>query len=339
MKGVRLLGNCQVQIADLPDPTPQPDEAVIRVTASGVCGSELGGFRGPKALPSNNGHEVAGIVEDPNGHTEWKAGDRVGVFTLQGCGECRWCRKGWDDLCPSVRPPKATHSQLTCSRARSLVRLDDLEDMEVDAPLAVLFFGDGMGVPFGASTRAQVGPGDITCVLGCGPVGLGMVLLQTFLGARVIAVEVNPVRLELAQEFGAWKTLNPSETDNIAQTLRDLTGGIGPQKCFEAAGRQETLDLALEATAPEGLIVQVGQGPIQLNPNKLIGKRNLTIKGNWICHPGECPRLLEMQRKGLRAERLITAAYPFTEAQQAFQEAADGKQAKIILTYGIWPGS
>lgn len=330
MKGVRLLGNSQVEIADLPDPKPDADQVLIRVTASGVCGGEVKAYKGEKAMESNPGHEVAGIVEDPNGHPQWQKGDRVGIFTLQGCGYCRWCRMGKNDFCKEVKTPRATHSEFTCSRATAMVKLDDT----MDDGLAVLIFGDGMGVPYGASTRAKVGPGDITCVLGCGPVGLGMVIMQSFLGAHVIAVDVNPVRLAFAKKFGAWRTINSAETPDLVAALKDATDGIGPNKSFEAVGRQETLDTAMAATANEGIIVQVGHGKQTLDPQKLIARRNLTIFGNWIYHPGEYKNLLAMQKAGLGAERLITATYHFTEAPRAYQEAAEGTQAKIILTYG-----
>jgi len=330
MKGVRLLGNCQVEITDLPNPTPTAEQVLIKVTASGICGGEVHAYKGPNAMTANPGHEVSGIVEDPNGHAQWKKGDRVGIFTLQGCGYCRWCRMGKGDFCEKVWIPSPTHCEYCVSRATGMVKLPD----DVDGPLAVLICGDGMGVPYGASTRAKVGPGDITCVFGCGPVGLGMVVVQSYLGAHVIAVDVNPVRLRFAKQFGAWQTLNPTETPNMAAALRDMTDGIGPNKCFEAAGRQDTLDIAMEATAPEGLIVQVGHGKQAIDPQRLICRRNLTIFGNWVYHPGEFPTLLAMQRNGLRAERLITGLYHFTEAAKGYKGAADGTEAKVILTYG-----
>ncbi|NOZ21901.1 MAG: zinc-binding dehydrogenase [Planctomycetes bacterium] len=329
MKGVRFLGNCQVEVTDLPDPTPDPDQVLIKITASGICGGEVKAYKREEGMDANPGHEVAGIVEDPNGHAQWQKGDRVGIFTLQGCGYCRWCRMGKNDFCAEVKIPKATHSEYTCSRATAMVKLDD----DIDDPLAVLIFGDGMGVPYGASTRAKVGPGDVTCVFGCGPVGLGMCIMQSFLGAHVIAVDVVPKRLELAKKFGAWQTIDAAKTEDMVAALRDMTDGIGPDKCFEAVGCQETLDIAMEATAPEGLIVQVGHGKQTLDPQKLISKRNLTIFGNWIYHPGEYTKLLDMQRNGLHAEKLITSTYHFTEAPAAYKAAAEGSDAKIILTY------
>ena len=198
----------------------------------------------------------------------------------------------------------------------------------------MLLGGDGLGVPYGASMRAGVKEGDVTCVLGCGPVGLGMVMVQAFLGAWVIAVDVNEYRLGLAKKLGARQTVNPNETPDVVKALKDLADGIGPDKCFEAAGKQPTLDWALQATRPEGLIVQVGHGEQTMNPQKLIAKRNLTIMGNWICHRGDYAGMLQMCRAGLEPERLITNIYPFKEAAAAYERFAAGQEAKIILEWG-----
>lgn len=329
MRGVKFLGNNELTVTDLDIPSLEADEVLVKVTASGLCGGELKALRKPEGHPTNNGHEVTGVVEDPNGHSQFAKGDRVGIFTIQGCGHCHWCKKGLDLFCSEVRAPSGGHAEYVVSRATSLVKLDDL-GMELSDTLAVLLFGDGMGVPYGASTRAKVGPDDVTCIFGCGPVGLGMVIVQAYLGARVIAIDVNPVRLEFAKKLGAAETFVWNQ-DTLVEDLKKATDGIGPDKCFEAVGRQDTLDLALEATAPGGAIVLAGHGEQTMDPQKLIAFRNLTVMGNWVYHPGEYKKLLEMQKNGLGAERLVTATYPLSEAPRAYKEAADGTQAKIIF--------
>jgi threonine dehydrogenase-like Zn-dependent dehydrogenase len=204
---------------------------------------------------------------------------------------------------------------------------------DISFPLAVLLGGDGLGVPMGATWKAGVKPGDVTCVIGCGPVGLGMVMCQAYLGAKVIAVEPNPARRALAMKLGAWQTLDPTAVPDPAQALRDLTEGIGPEKVFEASGRQESVDLYMNATAPEGIVVIVGHGKQQLDPQKLIIKRNLTVMGNWICHPALYPRMLSFARSGLEPQRLITGVYPFMQAQTAFERCEAGLEAKAILEW------
>ena len=329
MLSIKLLGNKKLEIAEVPNPTPAKDEVLIKVKASGVCGGEMPGFRAEKGSGTNDGHEVAGAVADPNGHAQWRKGDEVVIFTLQGCGKCRWCRQGKDTFCHDVRGPKAAHSQFITARAGSMAR----KPADISFPLAVLLGGDGLGVPMGATWKANVQPGDVTCVLGCGPVGLGMVMCQAYLGAKVIAVEPNPLRRDLAMRLGAWQTLDPKGVPDAAKALRDMTDGIGPEKVFEASGRQESVDLYMNATAPEGVVVIVGHGKQQLDPQRLICKRNLTIMGNWIVHPALYPRMLAFARSGLEPERLITGVYPYKKAQTAFERAEQGIEAKVVLAW------
>jgi len=329
MQGVRFLGNSKVEIAELPDPTPAEDEVLIRTKATGICGSELKAYRGADPMPTNAGHEIAGVIEDPNGHPQWQKGDEVVIFTIQGCGRCRWCRQKKDDFCSDIMKIGGWHAEFCTARATGMERKPE----DISFPIAVLLGGDGLGVPYGASTRAGVQEGDVTCVFGCGPVGLGMVMVQAFLGAWVIAVDVNEYRLGLAKKLGARHTLNPNDTPDVVNALKELVDGIGPDKSFEAAGKQPTLDWALAATRPEGIIVQVGHGPQTLNPQQLIAKRNLTIMGNWICHRGDYDGMLRMCRAGLQPERLITRIYPFREAAEAYERFAAGQEGKVILEY------
>jgi len=143
MKSVHILGNCKVEIAEYPMPEPKENEVLVKVTASGVCGGEMHSFRGPNAMDMNGGHEVAGIIADPHGHPQWEEGERVGIFTLGGCGKCRWCRQGRDTFCAEVGTPRACHSEYIAVKANAMVKLCD----DVSASVAVLLCGDGLGGP------------------------------------------------------------------------------------------------------------------------------------------------------------------------------------------------
>ncbi len=329
MLGLHVLGKGKVEIAEFPMPEPREDEVLIEVTASGVCGSEMGSVRGDAPMAANAGHEVAGIVADPNGHPQWEEGDRVGIFTLQGCGKCRWCRAGQDTFCAEMRVPAATHSQYVTSRATSMVRLPE----DVTNPIAVLLCADGIGVPYGATTRAGVKCGDITCVFGCGPVGLGMVLMQSYLGAFVIAVEPSEARRNLAVKMGARQTIDPTAEGDVAAKLIGMSDGIGPDFAFECSGRQDTVDWAMTATRPEGTIVMVGHGQQSIDPQRLIIKKNHRMMGNWIAHPGTYPAMLAAFRDGLDLPRLITGMYKYDDAQEAYDQMLAGTCGKLMLLW------
>jgi len=328
MRGVRFLGNSKVEIAELPHPDIGAGDVLVKVGVSAICGSEMGQYRGENPLDGNPGHEVMGIVADPNGSKRFRAGDRVGVSTIQGCGDCFWCLQGKPDFCKEGRGLNNTHSEFVVSKEIWLHRLAD----DIDEATGVLLAGDGLGVPYGASMRSGTEAGDVNCVFGVGPVGLGVTLVQTFMGARVIAVDINPHRLELASQMGAWKTINSAETDDLGSALLDLTGGLGPNKCFECCGKQDTLDVALDTTIPEGIVMIIGGGQQSVNPQRLVYGGNLRIMGNWVCHFSDYEGMVTMVRNGLQASRIVTNRFPLGQAEEAYRRFSEGLEGKVLLT-------
>ena len=328
-------------MTDLPDPEVGPGDMLVRVKASAICGSEMETFIPPGGLEGNPGHEVMGVVEDPNGSKRFKKGDRVGVATLQGCGECFWCRQGKQDFCKKASVLKNAHSEYVVGKEIWMQPVPD----DITDPLAVMLAGDGMGVPYGASVRSGVKPGDITAVFGVGPVGQGMTMIQTFLGARVIAIDVNPKALAFAEEMGAWKTINANETRDIRSAIWDMTDGFGPNVSFDACGVQEMFNVAMETTIPGGTVMTVAHGThgidnvrerlsfhVDLQKGEFWG-RNLCVRGNWACHFGDYTDQISMIRNGLQAERLITAEYSFEDAAEAYRRFAEGERGKTILIH------
>ena len=116
MRGVRFLGNSKVEIAELPHPDIGAGDVLVKVEVSAICGSEMGQYRGPNPMDGNAGHEVMGVVADPNGSKRFRAGDRVGVATIQGCEDCFWCLQGKPDFCKDARGLNNTHSEFVVSR-------------------------------------------------------------------------------------------------------------------------------------------------------------------------------------------------------------------------------
>lgn len=328
MRGLKFMGNSKVELVELPDPKPGEGDVLVKVKASAICGSEMGRYRSPEPMEGNPGHEVMGVIADPNGSKRFREGDRVGVFTIQGCGKCFWCLQGKPDFCANAGGFPNGHSEFVVSKEMWLHPLSD----DIDDATGVLLAGDGLGVPCGASTRAGVVAGDITCVFGVGPVGLGMTLVQTFIGAKVIAVDINPHRLNLASEMGAWKTINSAKIHDLKSVLLDLTNNLGPNKCFECSGRQDTLDVALSVTIPEGIVVVIGHGEQKINPQQLIFRKNMRLMGNWLCHFSDYDNMLRMLRNGLQATRLVTNRFPLEQADEAYSRFSQGLEGKVILT-------
>lgn len=343
MRGLKFLGNSKVEMADLPDPELGKGDMLVRVKASAICGSEVESYRPPGGIPwgGNPGHEVMGVVEDPNGSRRFHKGDRVGVATIQGCGECFWCLQGKQDFCKKAFVLRNAHSEYVVGKECWMQSVPD----DIDDSLAVLLAGDGLGVPYGATIRSGLAAGETTCVFGAGPVGGAMVMIQTFLGARVIAIDINPLALERATKWGAWKTINPKETKDVKGAILDLTNGLGPNKSYDAAtGDQELFNLALEVTMPGGTVMTVAHGmhgidavrerlSFHVDPAKWeFWGRNLCVRGNWACHFSDYADQLAMVRNGLQIGSLVTATYPLEQFEEAYRRFMGGQEGKVVLT-------
>ena len=327
MLAVKMLGGSRVTVRDVPTPSATADRLLIQVKASGICGSEMGSYRRETEHPSNGGHEVVGVVVDAGNATRVKVGDHVGVHAVWGCGDCPQCSLGRYTYCPHLRHSGGAHAEYVSAPEHVCLRLPD----DVPWDDGVLVTGDGMGVPYRVSQRLGTVGGEFVCITGAGPVGLGNVVVQSYLGAEVIAVDVNPYRLELAKACGAAHTVNASETDAV-EAVREITRGRGADKCIEAAGKPATFRMALDAVRTAGVVMVVGeQGAVELSPSRDLIHRDATVMGSLYYHYSDYPAMLDLYRRGLPIGDIITHHFPLAEAEEAFTIFADGRAGKVIL--------
>ncbi len=327
MLGVQMLGSSQVTVKEFPDPVPAEGQVLVRITASGLCGSELKGYRAEVGQEFNGGHEAAGEVVEANNCRLLQPGDRVGLHAVHGCGKCRWCAQGKYTFCPDKMGIRGTHAELVAVPEHTCLRLPDMVTDEV----GVLLSGDGLGVPYHVGKYLQTGGGEVVAVIGCGPIGLGNILVQNFYGAEVIALDVLGARLELARELGANHVLNSAEVDPV-EAVRDLTNGMGPAKVIEAVGKPETVKLALRLVANAGTVMVCGeQGDVPINIGADLIRRDITLRGAWFFHFYEFHEMVDLHSRGLWAEKLITDHFPLSEAGEAFAKFAAGETGKVIL--------
>src|SRR5579883_2564681 len=227
MRGVVCLGNRRVELREFPDPEPGPGEVVVRIGAAGLCGSDLHAYRGERAQTHISGHEPCGTIAALGaGVTGWRAGERVIVHHYAGCGQCKYCRIGYDQLCLHGHRTfgfgaHGANADFLLVPARCLVRLPDALSFAEGAAIAC-----GTGTAYMALTKLGVSGRDTLAIYGQGPVGLSATLLGKAMGARVIAVEVAEPRRALARELGADVVLDPQSEDPVA-AIRELTGGGG----------------------------------------------------------------------------------------------------------------
>jgi threonine dehydrogenase-like Zn-dependent dehydrogenase len=315
MKAVVYHGVGDIRVDDVPEPRiEKPTDAIVRLTASAICGTDLHFVRGTMAGLREGrilGHEGVGVVEEVGEHVRnLRPGDRVVIPSTIACGTCSYCRAGYYAQCDHANPAgtgtaffggpdeAGGFDGLQAEKARvpyanvGLVCLPD----GVDDDQAILL-SDIFPTGYQAADIAEIREGDVVCVLGCGPVGQFAIWSAKHLGAgRVIAVDALPDRLEAAMAQGA-EIVNFEDEDPVEQ-IAEMTRGIGPDRVIDAVGvdanrppesDDEEFEQAIERLAPqrapEGPHWQPGSGPTQA----LQWAVEIVAKAGTICLIGVYP--------------------------------------------------
>ena len=320
MRQLRCLGGDRVELVEVPDPVPGAGEALIRVEASALCGSERSVLvAGSDGLPfANAGHEAAGVVAWAPEGAAVAVGDRVGISGLRGCTSCAACRAGCEVRCPGVRAQVGLHAELAA------VGVDTLRPLPAGVPAgqAVLLAGDALGVPVRSLRRAPSAPGERVLVLGLGPVGLSHVLVRVHAGSEVIAVEPSAYRRALAAELGAT-VLGPDDAVPSAPLVIEATGV--PAVITSAFGHCE----------PGGRVLQSGEcGSVELQPSAQVIHREITYLGSWFYASQDYPQMLAMVADGLDVAKLLTHVVAAADAQSAVDAFVGGESGKVVLAWG-----
>lgn len=256
-------------------PTPEPDEVLVRVTASGMCHTELhfkSGLLDLGVAPVTMGHEVVGCIEEVGeGISQERIGERVVLYYYVGCGQCAYCRVGDEQLCPNLKAEygfisDGGYAEYLSVRAKNAVTLpDSISDAEA-API-----GCGVTTAIHAAKLAELGIGEWAVTYGAGGVGFGLIQLTRAMGARPIAIGRSQQKLDKALELGAEFTINAAE-EPVAERLREITGGAGADVVFECVGTEETMREASAALGRRGKLVFVGYSPdsFSVHPIQLV---------------------------------------------------------------------
>jgi threonine dehydrogenase-like Zn-dependent dehydrogenase len=301
MKAVVFHGVGDIRLDDMPEPKIlQPTDAIVRLTASAICGTDLHMIRGTLSgmIPGTIlGHEGVGIVEEigPNVRN-LRVGDRVVIPSTISCGYCSYCRAGYQSQCDNANPngaaagtsfyggPKETgpFNGLQAEFARipfanaDLVKLPDA----IDDDRAILLSDIFPTAYFGAE-MAEIKPGDTVAVFGCGPVGQFAIASAFLMGAgRVLAIDTIASRLEMAQMQGA-EIIDFNQEDPI-EVIKSLTGGIGVDRAIDAVG----VDAVAPSSGPAAQEAQQKAAQFQTEVQKIAPETN-EQGNNW--HPGNAP--------------------------------------------------
>ncbi|MDU0287791.1 zinc-dependent alcohol dehydrogenase family protein [Saccharothrix longispora] len=264
MRGVVLHAPGDVRVEDREEPRiTAPTDAVIRLTATCVCGSDLWPYRGIEEVdgPAPMGHEYVGVVEEVGGDVRnVRPGQFVVGSFFASDNTCEICRAGYQSSCVHRVPVGSLGAQAQYLRVPladgTLVATPGMPDDDLVPSL--LAASDVLGTGWFAAVAAEAGPGRTVAVVGDGAVGLLGVLAAKQLGAeRIIAMSRHESRQRLAREFGATDVVTERGDEGVAR-VKDLTGGLGAHSVIEAVGTQESMMQAIRSTRPGGHVGYVG---------------------------------------------------------------------------------
>jgi 2-desacetyl-2-hydroxyethyl bacteriochlorophyllide A dehydrogenase len=342
MRAVTFQAPGEVLVEDVPEPQLlDPADAIVKIEASGVCGSDLHIYHGRVQIEPGFtiGHEYVGTViaagEDVR---ELGPGDRVLGCFQTACGRCFFCRHGWFHKCDSSRTfgHGATLGSLQGTQAeQALVPNADLVLRKVPEGMSddvALFAGDVMGTGYHAVVDSGLRPGDVAAVLGLGPVGLCAVQAARAVGAsQVIAVDTVEDRLRMAESFGAVP-VHLTEGDPRA-AAREATSGRGVDVCVDAVGDPRALELALRLTRKCGTVQTIGVYAERCEVHMGL----LWIKALRLCSGhanviGHVDSVLAMMSSGqLDPAPLVSNHMPLEDASEAYRIYDRREALKIVL--------
>ena len=346
MRGVVFVGDGKLEVRDFPDPIPGPGEVLVKMKASGICGSDLKGLMRPREqvaqLPKSNpaGHEPCGMIEALGPEVSGvEVGSRVMVFHYSGCGRCKYCRIGYEQLCvhgfdyygaSHARGRGGGHEDYMVVPARVCVDMPDDLSFEAGAAIAC-----GTGTAYAALKKLEVSGRDTLAVFGQGPVGLSATMMGTAMGARVIAIDVVPYRLDLATRLGAFEVLNANEVDPV-EAIKDLTHGEGAEATLECTGHPNVRVQTIESAKLFGRACFVGEGGSMTleNVSQQIIHRHLTVYGSWTFATWMLKEAANwILERNVRINDLITHRFPIEQAQEAYRIFQGGQTGKVVFVW------
>ena len=328
-----------LEIQDWPKPEAGPGEIIVKVAACGVCHTDLHyidhGVPTFKKPPLILGHEASGTIDQVGeGVTNWKEGDRVLLPAVLTCGVCPNCRTGRENICDNMvmfgNNIDGSYAEFVKSPAKDAIALPPEEELPI---VESSIIADAVSTPYHAvKNRGEVRPGDRVVVYGCGGVGINCVQVAAAAGATVIAVDINPEKLEWAKKFGATYCINANEEERVDKAVKKLTGG-GADIAMEVVGNPKTMVAAFNTLRKGGRLVIVGytDKKMELAAPKVM-YFEMEVVGSLGCRPADYPRIVEMARTGkLKVKELVTSRFKLEEINDALDLLREGKGLRSVV--------
>ncbi|QMW65363.1 zinc-dependent alcohol dehydrogenase family protein [Mumia sp. ZJ1417] len=340
MRGVMMYAPGDVRTEERDDPQiVEPTDAILRLTATCVCGSDLWPYRGVEpmaASPAAMGHEYVGLVEQIGSDVKnVKVGDFVVGSFVASDNTCEICQAGYQSRC--IHQVMMGALGMQAERARvpladgTLVGTPGQPDDDLIPSL--LAASDVLGTGWYGAVAAEAGPGKTIAVVGDGAVGLSAVLAAKHLGAeRIIAFSRHPARQALAREFGATDILEERGEEGAAKVV-ELTAGYGAHGAVEAVGSQEAMWQAIRATRPGGYVGYVGVSHgVELDGTELFFT-SVHLHGGPAPVRRFLPELIQLiWDRTIDPGRVFDLALPLADAAEAYRAMDERRATKVLLT-------
>ncbi|ABO67305.1 zinc-dependent alcohol dehydrogenase [Geobacillus thermodenitrificans] len=305
--------------------SPVSDEVKIKLIYGGICGSDLGVFKGklPHAnYPVRAGHELVGVVVEKGEQAAYDIGTRVVVLPNTYCGTCDLCQKGYTNICRhkqslGINVDGGFSHEFVITSKYVLSIPDDLPDEK-----AVLV--EPFAVVVHALQKVKIKQGMKVAIIGCGNEGMMAAVLARYLGADVTASDINPLKLETVKTMADIRTLAPSALGNESFDV-----------VIEAAGTREAVEQAVELVAPGGHLVLIGFANEATFPVVRLVRNEVTVHGSVIYRfPDDYLQAIHYLRTmPYPIERVISCIFPVRDYQQAYELASSGNMCKVVLSF------
>lgn len=341
MKALLLSEYKKLQVTEFEKPTIGASDILVQVRACGICGSDIHGYDGSSGRripPLVMGHEAAGVVAEVGADvTKFQPGDRVTFDSTVSCGTCDYCRAGKINLCDN-----RTVLGVSCGDYRRHGAFAEYVSvpqhicygLPESLPFEQAAMIEAVSVAVHAANRTPVSLGDTAVVVGSGMIGLLVIQAIRLAGcSQVIAVDLDPSRLEKAKALGANVGLLANEVDVPAE-VKKLTGGRGADVVLEVVGATATIKTAVESCRKGGALTLVGNlAPTVEMPLQAIVTRELSVFGSCASN-GEYPACIDLLASGaIRVDDMITATASLEEGVEWFDRLYAGEPGamKVIL--------
>ena len=354
-------GKLAIEEVDIAE--PGPGEVRVKIAASGLCHTDWETMHGyqPVNLPAVIGHEGAGVVESVGpGVFRVEVGDHVACSWSPNCGHCFYCDHGQPILCEQAKAanskgvlfdgttrmaldgkPVHYYSLVSSHAEYNIVPEQAAVPLRRDFPLdRAALLGCAVMTGYGGAIHAgRIEPDTSAVVVGCGAVGLSAIQGARIAGASIIVgVDVNPLKLEWAEKFGATHVVDASRDDPV-ELVRSLTQGRGADCAIEAAGQNISIRQTLEASRPGARVVILGKTPygeeVTLPFYTLMGEREIVRTSYGMSRPRvDFPRLANLYMEGrLLLDEMISMKLPLAEINAGFDELEKGNVARSLVVF------